>query len=85
MIEKYLTKTIFRYSSKWIVLGIDLFVVGIAFMLSYFIRFNLTINFDVNKLFVQLPFVLVTAFLSFLITGSYKGVVRHTGGKVVYN
>ncbi|UII76115.1 polysaccharide biosynthesis protein [Flagellimonas sp. HMM57] len=85
MIEKYLTKTIFRYSSKWMVLGIDLFVVGIAFMLSYFIRFNLTLNFDVNKLFVQLPFVLVAAFLSFLITGSYKGVVRHTGVKDVYN
>ncbi|MBS9462190.1 polysaccharide biosynthesis protein [Flagellimonas sp. 389] len=85
MIEKYLTKTIFRYSSKWIVLGIDLFVVGIAFMLSYFIRFNLTLNFDVNKLFVQLPFILATTLISFLLTGSYKGVVRHTGVKDVYN
>ncbi len=85
MLEKYLTKTIFRHSSKWIVLCIDLLIVGIAFVLSYFIRFNLTLNFDVNKLFVQLPFIIGMAFISFLVTGSYKGVVRHTGVRDVYN
>ena len=79
MIQNYLTKNAQRYASKWLVLTIDLVIVAISFMLSYFIRFNLTFNFDVNKLLVQLPVVMVIALISFLIIGSYKGVVRHTG------
>lgn len=85
MIQNYLTSQAYRYASKWLVLAIDLFIVGIAFIWSYFIRFNLTLDFDVDKLFVQLPIVVFIAFLSFIITGSYKGVVRHTGVRDVYN
>ena len=85
MIQNYLTKNAQRYASKWLVLTIDLVIVAISFMLSYFIRFNLTFNFDVNKLLVQLPVVMVIALISFLIIGSYKGVVRHTGVRDVYN
>ena len=79
MIQNYLTTNAHRYASKWLVLSIDLVVVAISFLLSYFIRFNLTFNFDVNKLLVQLPVVIAIALISFLIIGSYKGVVRHTG------
>lgn len=85
MIQNYLTNSVSRYASKWLVLVIDLMIVSVAFMLSYFIRFNLTLNFDVEKLFVQLPIVMLIAFFSFIITGSYKGVVRHTGVRDVYN
>ncbi|MEM8937756.1 MAG: nucleoside-diphosphate sugar epimerase/dehydratase [Bacteroidota bacterium] len=85
MIKNYLTDTVVRYSSKWLVLFIDLIIVSISFVLAYLIRFNLTLDFDAEKLLVQLPFVIITAFFSFLITGSYKGVVRHTGVKDVYN
>lgn len=85
MIQNYLTKNAQRYASKWLVLAIDLVVVAISFLLSYFIRFNLTFNFEVNKLLVQLPVVVVIALISFLIIGSYKGVVRHTGVRDVYN
>ena len=84
MIQNYLTNNAQRYASKWLVLAIDLVIVSISFMLSYFIRFNLTFDFDVDKLFVQLP-VVVIALISFLIIGSYKGVVRHTGVRDVYN
>jgi len=85
MIQNYLTNNISRYASKWLVLFIDLVVISISFVLSYFIRFNLTLNFDVEKLLVQLPIIALIAMISFLISGSYKGVVRHTGVRDVYN
>ena len=85
MIQNYLANNAQKYASKWLVLAIDLVVVAISFILSYFIRFNLTFNFDVNKLLVQLPVVVTIALISFLIIGSYKGVVRHTGVRDVYN
>ena len=85
MIQNYLTNNAKRYASKWLVLTIDLAIVAISFMLSYFIRFNLTFNFDVEKLLIQIPIVVTIAMISFLIIGSYKGVVRHTGIRDVYN
>ncbi|ASV28834.1 polysaccharide biosynthesis protein [Maribacter cobaltidurans] len=85
MIQKYITYNAERYASKWLVLVIDLFTVAFAFVLSYLIRFNLTLNFEVDNLLVQLPLVLLTSFVSFLLVGSFKGVVRHTGVRDVYN
>ena len=85
MIQSYLTNSAQRYASKWLVLAIDLMVVAISFLLSYFIRFNLTFNFEVDKLLVQLPIVIIISLIAFLIIGSYKGVVRHTGVRDVYN
>ncbi|MFS4455766.1 polysaccharide biosynthesis protein [Maribacter sp. 2304DJ31-5] len=85
MIQKYLTYKAQRYASKWLVLAIDLFIVVVSFILSYLIRFNLTLSFEVNELFIQLPLVIVIALISFVIIGSYKGVVRHTGVRDVYN
>nr|WP_317041556.1 nucleoside-diphosphate sugar epimerase/dehydratase [Maribacter stanieri] len=85
MIQKYLNYNAQRYASKWLVLCIDLLTVVFAFILSYFIRFNLTLNFDVHNFLVQIPLVAVAALMAFLIVGSYKGVVRHTGVRDVYN
>jgi len=85
MIHNYLTSSAYRYASKWLVLVIDVIIVAISFALSYIIRFNLTLNFDVNQLFIQLPIVALIAIGAFLITGSYKGVIRHTGVRDVYN
>ena len=85
MIQKFLAYNPQKYASPWLVLVIDLFTIGFAFILSYLIRFNLTLDFDVENLLVQLPLILGTALVSFLIVGSYKGVVRHTGVRDVYN
>lgn len=85
MIKNYLVNNAHRYASKWLVLAIDVFITALSFILSYLIRFNLTFDFDSSKLFLQLPIVSFIAFLSFLMTGSYKGVVRHTGVRDVYN
>ena len=85
MIQNYFTNRAQKYTSKWIVLVIDLMLVTITFVFSYLIRFNLTLNFDSDKLLLQLPVIIGIGALSFLITGSYKGVVRHTGVRDVYN
>ena len=85
MIQNYLTNSVSRYASKWLVLVIDVATTSIAFFLAYCIRFNLSFDFDINKLLVQLPIVALLSLASFLFVGSYKGVVRHTGVKDVYN
>ena len=85
MIHNYLTSRAQKYTSKWIVLVIDLFLVATTFILSYLIRFNLTLDFDISKLVMQLPVIILISLVAFLITGSYKGVVRHTGVRDVYN
>ena len=85
MIQDYLSNNVSKYASKWLVLVIDVLTVSLAFFLAYCIRFNLSFNFDVDKLLVQLPVVALISFISFLFVGSYKGVVRHTGIRDIYN
>ncbi|WP_335964303.1 nucleoside-diphosphate sugar epimerase/dehydratase [Galbibacter sp. PAP.153] len=81
MIYKYLISKAPRYASKWLVLAIDIMLVLITFFLVYFIRFHLTLNFNVGSFLKEMPIVGVLALMSFLITGSYKGVIRYTGVK----
>ena len=85
MIQNYLTQNVNRFASKWLVLTIDTVSVSISFFLSYCIRFNLSFDFEINWLIIQLPLVAVISIVSFLVVGSYKGVVRHTGVRDVYN
>jgi FlaA1/EpsC-like NDP-sugar epimerase len=85
MIKNYLVNNVHRYASKWLVLAIDVFLIAVAFVMSYFIRFNLTFEFDIEKLIMQFPVVIVISLISFLVIGSYRGVVRHTGVRDVYN
>lgn len=85
MIQNYLTHNAHRYASKWLVLAIDVVIVSFSFFLTYCIRFDLSFDFEVDKLFFQLPVVAFISMVSFLIIGSYKGVVRHTGVRDVYN
>ena len=63
-----------RIISKWLVLVIDLLMIAASFFLAYLIRFNLSINFDMSKLALQIPVVVLIALIAFLIAGSYKGV-----------
>jgi FlaA1/EpsC-like NDP-sugar epimerase len=85
MIKNYLVNNAHRYASKWLVLAIDVFLISVAFVMSYFIHFNLTFEFDIDKLILQFPVVIIISLISFLAIGSYKGVVRHTGVRDVYN
>jgi len=85
MIKNYVISNAHRYASKWLVLAIDAIIIAFSFVLSYFIRFNLSFNFNVNMLFKQLPVVILISVFTFLIVGSYKSVIRHTGIRDVYN
>ncbi len=85
MIKEYLVSNAHRYASKWLVLVIDVCMISVSFVLSYLIRFNLTLDFEIDKLFIQLPIIALIAAAAFLFTGSHKGVVRHTGVRDVYN
>lgn len=84
MIKNYLVSNAHSYASKWLVLAIDVFIISISFIFSYLVRFNLTLEFDTERLWLQLPIIALIAVISFLFTGSYKGVVRHTGVRDVY-
>ncbi|WP_456377319.1 polysaccharide biosynthesis protein [Lutibacter sp.] len=70
---------------RWFVLLIDIYIVVNTFILSYLIRFNFSFSFDTSKLKLQLPLVAIIALLSFLIIGSYKGIIRHSGVKDAVN
>ena len=85
MIKKFLQDISDKYASKWLVMLFDLCIIAFAFIAAYIIRFNFIINFDVLIMLKQIPFVFLAALISFIITGSYKGVVRFTGFKDVIN
>jgi FlaA1/EpsC-like NDP-sugar epimerase len=81
MLKNILINLFKKNYPRWLVLVIDLYVVTNTFILSYLIRFNFRLSFDTSKLLVELPIVLGVAFLVFIVFGSYKGIVRHTGIK----
>ncbi len=84
MIKSYL-KNKSTYTSRWIVLLIDISLSLQAFFLAYLIRFNFTMNFGTHDFLSQLPYAGLVSFISFLIIGSFKGIVRHTGTKDAVN
>ncbi|MFK7782898.1 polysaccharide biosynthesis protein [Psychroserpens sp.] len=85
MIKRRLQNISQKYASRWMVMLFDLIVVSFTFIIAYIIRFNFKIDFDVLVMFKQIPFVFLAGFISFLLVGSYKGVVRFTGFKDVVN
>lgn len=85
MVRIVFLKLLNKYASKWVVLFIDLFLMSISFIVAYAIRFNITLDFDFSNLTVQLPVVIVISLFSFLLVGSYKGIIRHTGTKDAFN
>ena len=73
------------YTSRWIVLMIDIAIALNAFFLAYLTRFNFKMSFSGNDMVLQLPYIAVITLISFLLVGSYKGIVRHTGIKDAIN
>jgi FlaA1/EpsC-like NDP-sugar epimerase len=85
MIKHYFAYYSQKYASKWLVLAIDLTIVLVTFFVAYFIRFNFTLGFDLDQFLIQLPLLLIVAASSFLLVGSFKSVIRHTGFTDVIN
>lgn len=67
------------YTSKWIVLAIDIAVVVQTFFLSYLIFYNFRLSLYSTFLFHQVPLIVILASFSFVLVGSHKGIIRHTG------
>ena len=79
MIYRYLTSLAPKFVSKWFVLAIDVALVLSTFFMVYFIRFHLTVNFNVENFVKDLPIVAVLSTISFLCMGTYKRIIRYTG------
>ncbi len=68
-----------KFVSKWLVLTIDLVIVSFCFFLAYLLAYDFIfyripfVNFK-----FELPIVLIAFLISFLITKSFYGVIRHT-------
>ena len=73
------------YSSKWITLSIDIFLINISFLFSCLIISEGSLNTYVGVLMYQLSLISLIGLFSFLVVGSYKGVIRHTGTRDGYN
>tara|TARA_B110001469_G_C9639793_1_gene321544 strand:- start:77 stop:1954 length:1878 start_codon:yes stop_codon:yes gene_type:complete len=71
-----------KFTSRWIVLSIDVYLTVLSFILAYLIGCDLEYNF---KAIYILPIILIVSLFCFLITESYKGVIRHTGLKDAFN
>ncbi len=83
-----LKKTLQKETSRWLVLGIDLYITVNTYAIAFGILKLLGLggNLSFYQMVVyQLPLVALFAFVSFLITSSYKGIVRHTGFKDILN
>jgi len=67
------------YTSPWIVLTIDIAIIIQTFFLANLIFYNFKLSLYNSHLFHHVPFIIFFAFISILIIGSHKGIVRHTG------
>ena len=85
MIKTSFKNLIKKNTPRWMVLMIDCYIVINTFLFAYFIRFNFELTFDTSKLKYQLPLVFVAAFISFVLSGSYKGTIRHTSFRDAVN
>lgn len=85
MMDAFLNKISKKYASKWLILFLDVVIVLFTLFIAYFIRYNFKLDFDFIMVIKQLPLVAIAATISFILVGSYKGVVRYTGFKDVVN
>jgi len=81
MLRRIRKQFFIRSAPSWLVLAIDLYWVINNFLFAHLIRFNFKYSLDGSVLKIQLPVVITIAVFSFLITGSYKGIIRHTGSR----
>ncbi|PKP29001.1 MAG: polysaccharide biosynthesis protein [Bacteroidetes bacterium HGW-Bacteroidetes-18] len=78
MLKRIRKQFFIRSAPSWLVLAIDLYWVVNNFIFAHLIRFNFNYSLDGSMLKIQLPVVMAITVFCFLITGSYKGIIRHT-------
>ncbi|WP_236976813.1 polysaccharide biosynthesis protein [Membranihabitans maritimus] len=79
-VKKYLKQE----TPRWIILTIDLYVTLNTFALAYIISNKMSLA-GIEDTFPFFPQVFLISLTIFLITGSYKGIIRHTGFKDAIN
>jgi UDP-GlcNAc:undecaprenyl-phosphate/decaprenyl-phosphate GlcNAc-1-phosphate transferase len=68
------------YQRRILEIILDFMIIGIAYYLSIFIRFNLVMNDNRLEYYVKtLPIALAAVYLSFFIFKIYRGIWRYTG------
>lgn len=77
MIRKFFLDKLENYVSKWLILSIDVFLVLCSFLGVYLFTHPVVLNF--TALLLHLLLIGVYSFISFIIVGSYKGVIRYSG------
>lgn len=85
LIRYNILKWMRTYASKWVVLGIDLLLVCVSYLFAHVTRFSVNYRFDSSTFLTEILVVLGVALFSFLLVGSYKGVIRHTGIRDAFN
>lgn len=71
-----------HFLPRWLVLVKDLFIVAFSFVSAYTLRYNFQLTDDVlSYMYKQLIYVSFISLVSFLFTGLYKGIIRHTSAK----
>jgi FlaA1/EpsC-like NDP-sugar epimerase len=79
MLKRIRKQFFIRSAPSWLVLAIDLYWVVNNFIFAHLIRFNFQYSLDGSLLKIQLPVLIAVSVFSILITGSHKGIIRHTG------
>jgi FlaA1/EpsC-like NDP-sugar epimerase len=68
-----------RKISPWWILLIDMTIVANAFVLVFILRLNVQLmSYSVSEMFIKASWVLLIYLISFLLFGSYRGVIRHS-------
>jgi FlaA1/EpsC-like NDP-sugar epimerase len=85
MVKEIILKALSKHASKWLVLFVDVLLICSCFVFTYFVRFTYNVESKTEIILKQLPIIIIIALFSFLLVGSYKGIIRHTGTKDVFN
>lgn len=80
---RFLKNIILPNVPRSIVLFIDTYISANSFVVAFFIRSNMSSEFDIMTMIKQIPIVIVISGVVFSLTKLHKGVVRHTGTKDV--
>lgn len=80
MLRKLLSSFNDRFLSRWVVLGFDIFMVSVAFVVATLLRHNFDfLVIDPQDVSQQTVVAAMAYLIGFLLTQSYAGIVRHTG------
>ena len=73
-----------RTTKKWLLLAHDVIIVSLVFWLSFLIRLDWRLTFEIPYITYIYPLVLIPSLFVFIKLGLYRSVLRYTGIKIVH-